>query len=159
MQRMGGMGPRGFLTDAEKANQPKITKDLLRRIVSYMLPYKVKFILVFITILISSVLGLLPAIITGRIVDQAIVPGGQLSRLVWLLLASLATLTASQLVSLLTTYLNAWISQHIIYDMKNQMYAHLQRMSHQFFTTETTMPSRMPTSSAPRQKPSPWLWI
>ena len=136
MQRMGGMGPRGFLTDAEKANQPKITKDLLRRIVSYMLPYKVKFILVFITILISSVLGLRPAIITGRIVDQAIVPGGQLSRLVWLLLASLATLIASQLVSLLTTYLNAWISQHIIYDMKNQMYAHLQRMSHQFFTTE-----------------------
>ena len=133
---MGPMGPRGFLTDEEKANQPKVTKELLKRIVSYMLPYKVKFLLVFCTIIVSAVLGLLPAVITGRIVDQAIVPDGKISLLIWLLLASLATLTASQLVSLLTTYLNAWISQHIIYDMKNQMYAHLQRMSHGFFTTE-----------------------
>ena len=45
-------------------------------------------------------------------------------------------LTASQAVTVLTGYLNAWISQHIIFDMKNQMYAHLQKMSHAFFTGE-----------------------
>ena len=136
MARMSGpMGPRGFLTDEEKANMPEITGDLLKRIFSYMIPYKVKFLLVFVTILVSAVLGLLPSIITGKIVDQALT-GKDITLLIKLLLASLATLTASQLVSLLTTYLNAWISQHIIYDMKNQMYRHLQQMSHRFFTTE-----------------------
>jgi len=132
MQRMG---PRGFLTDEEKNNLPTVTWKLIRRILGYLTPYWSRFVLVFITIILSSVLGLLPSIITGRIVDEALV-GESMSLLIQLLLAALATLTASQLVSLLTTYLNAWISQHIIFDMKNQMYHHLQRMSHAFFTSE-----------------------
>ena len=132
MQRMG---PRGFLTDEEKNNLPTVSWALIRRILDYLAPYWSKFVLVFVTIILSSVLGLLPSIITGRIVDEALV-GESMKLLIQLLLAALATLTASQLVSLLTTYLNAWISQHIIFDMKNQMYGHLQRMSHAFFTSE-----------------------
>ena len=132
MQRMG---PRGFLTDEEKNNLPTVTWDLIKRILGYLTPYWSHFVLVFITIILSSVLGLLPSIITGRIVDEALV-GESMALLIKLLLAALVTLTASQLVGLLTTYLNAWISQHIIYDMKNQMYGHLQRMSHAFFTSE-----------------------
>ena len=133
MARM--MNPRGFLTEQEKANMPSVTWDLIRRILGYLTPYWTRFVLVFATILISSVLGLLPSIITGRNVDQALV-GEDLALLIKLLLAALATLGASQLVTVLTSYLNAWISQHIIFDMKNQMYGHLQRMSHAFFTSE-----------------------
>ena len=133
MQRM--MGPRGFLTDQEKENLPDVTWGLIRRILSYLAPYWTKFLLVFATIILSAVLGLLPSIITGRIVDEALV-GQSMALLIRLLLAALVTLFASQVVSLLTTYLNAWISQHIIFDMKNEMYAHLQRMSHAFFTSE-----------------------
>ena len=132
MQRMG---PRGFLTEEEKNNLPTVTWALIKRILGYLTPYWTKFVMVFITIIISSVLGLLPSIITGRIVDEALV-GESMALLIKLLLAALVTLTASQLVSLVTTYLNAWISQHIIFDMKNQMYHHLQRMSHGFFTSE-----------------------
>ena len=132
MQRMG---PRGFLTDQEKENLPKVTWPLIRRILSYLTPYWVRFVLVFVTILLSSVLGLLPSIITGRIVDEALV-GESMTLLMQLILAALATMIASQLVTVLTSYLNAWISQHIIFDMKNQMYAHLQQMSHAFFTSE-----------------------
>ena len=133
MQRM--LGPRGFLTDQEKANLPDVSWGLIRRILSYLAPYWAKFVLVFITIILSAVLGLLPSIITGRIVDEALV-GQSMALLIRLLLAALVTLFASQVVSLMTTYLNAWISQHIIFDMKNEMYAHLQRMSHAFFTSE-----------------------
>ena len=136
MARMNGpMGPRGFLTDEEKANLPKVTGSLIKRILGYLTPYWARFLMVFGTILISSVLGLLPSIITGRIVDQALV-GENMKLLIKLLLAALITTFASQGVSLLTTYLNAWISQHIIFDMKNQMYRHLQQMSHAFFTSE-----------------------
>ena len=127
--------PRGFLTEEEKDNLPIVTWDLIRRILGYLTPYWTKFVLVFITIILSSVLGLLPSIITGRIVDEALV-GQNMRLLIELLLAALVTLTASQMVSVLTTYLNAWISQHIIFDMKNQMYKHLQQMSHAFFTSE-----------------------
>lgn len=127
--------PRGFLTEEEKDNLPTVSWGLIKRILGYLTPYWSKFILVFVTIILSSILGLLPSIITGKIVDEALV-GQNMKLLIQLLLAALVTLSASQLVSVFTTYLNAWISQHIIFDMKNQMYRHLQQMSHAFFTSE-----------------------
>ncbi|MBP3895053.1 MAG: ABC transporter ATP-binding protein, partial [Mogibacterium sp.] len=130
-----GLGPRGFLTDEEKQNMPKVTKALLTRILSYLKPYWLQFVFVFIAILLSATVGLLPSIITGRIVDEALV-GRNMELLIKLLIAAFAALTISQLVGVLENYINAWISQRIIFDMRNQMYRHLQFMPHSFFTTE-----------------------
>ena len=131
----GGLGPRGHLTDAEKANKPKVTKSLLLRIGSYLKPYWLQFLFVFIAILLSATIGLLPSIITGRIVDHALIDRN-LSELIRLCLAALGAIAVSQLIGLVENYINSWISQRIIYDMKNQMYSHLQQMPHAFFTTE-----------------------
>lgn len=131
----GGLGPRGFLTDEEKANMPKVDKKLILRIFSYMKPYLFQFILVFVVILISSVVGLLPSIITGRIVDEALI-GEDMKLLIKLLIAAFVALAVSQIIGVLEGYINAWISQRIIFDMKNQMYNHLQHMPHSFFTSE-----------------------
>ena len=130
-----GLGPRGFLTEEEKQNMPKVDSALIRRILSYLLPYRLQFVLVFVTILVSAVLGLLPSIITGRIVDEALV-GKNMALLVRLLSLAFVTLSASQVISVLESYINSWISQRIIFDMKNQMYDHLQHMPHAFFTSE-----------------------
>ena len=129
------MGPRGFLTDEEKQNMPKVTKELIVRILSYLKPYWLQFILVFAAILLSATVGLLPSIITGKIVDQALV-GEDLALLIQLLLMAFCALAVSQIIGVLESYINAWISQRIIFDMKNQMYHHLQYMPHSFFTTE-----------------------
>lgn len=129
------LGPRGFLTDEEKANMPKVTKELLLRILSYLKPYWVQFVLVFVAIILSASVGLLPSIITGRIVDEALV-GKDLQLLIKLLALSFGTLLASQVIGVLENYINSWISQRIIFDMKNQMYDHLQHMPHSFFTSE-----------------------
>ena len=131
----GGLGPRGFLTDEEKQNMPKVTKQLLLRILSYLKPYWLQFLLVFLAILLSATVGLLPSIITGRIVDEALV-GKDLKLLIQLLLLAFGTMAASQIIGVLESYINAWISQRIIFDMKNQMYDHLQHMPHAFFTAE-----------------------
>ena len=129
------MGPMSFLTEEEKQNMPKVSKALLIRIMSYLKPYWLQFIFVFIAILLSATVGLLPSILTGRIVDEALV-GKDMELLIKLLLAAFAALTVSQLVGVLENYINAWISQRIIFDMRNQMYKHLQYMPHSFFTTE-----------------------
>ena len=130
-----GMGPRGFLTEEEKKNMPKVSGALIVRILSYLKPYWFQFVLVFAAILLSSVLGLLPSIITGKIVDEALV-GKNLALLIKLLILAFLTLAGSQIISVLESYINAWISQRIIFDMKNQMYDHLQHMPHAFFTSE-----------------------
>ncbi len=141
MPPMGGPGgppPRGmrnFLTEEEKANKPKVTKAMIIRILSYLKPYWLQFIFVFIMIFLSSVVGLLPSIITGKIVDEALY-GKDMQLLLILSGASFGTLLLSRVITVLESYVNPWISQQIIYDMKNQMYDHLQHMSHRFFSTE-----------------------
>ncbi len=130
-----GRGPRNFLTEEEKKNKPKVTKALLARILSYLRPYWLQFLFVFVAILLSATVGLLPSIIMGRIVDEALI-GKDMALLIQLLLMAFVTLAVSQIIGVLESYINAWISQRIIYDMKNQMYYHLQRMPHAFFTSE-----------------------
>lgn len=131
----GGLGPRGHLTEEEKANKPKVTKALLLRIAGYLKPYWLQFLFVFLAILLSATIGLLPSIITGRIVDHALIERN-LSELIHLCLAALGAIAVSQIIGLVENYINSWISQRIIYDMKNQMYGHLQQMPHAFFTSE-----------------------
>jgi len=134
----GGPGPRGpikFLTEEEKKSMPKVTKELIFRILSYLRPYWLQLLLVLLAIVLSASVGLLPSIITGRVVDEALV-GKDMKLLVELLLMAFVTLAVSQVISVLESYINAWISQRIIFDMKNQMYDHLQHMPHSFFSTE-----------------------
>lgn len=114
---------------------PKVTKELLLRILSYLKPYWLQFLMVFVAILLSAAVGLMPSVITGRIVDEALV-GRNMELLIKLLIMAFVTLAASQIIGVLESYINAWISQRIIFDMKNQMYDHLQHMPHSFFTTE-----------------------
>ena len=80
-----GLGPRGFLTEEEKQDLPKVDGALIGRILSYLKPYWLQFILVFVTILLSAVIGLFPSIITGKIVDEALV-GQNMALLVKLLI-------------------------------------------------------------------------
>lgn len=131
-----GGGPRGYLTEEEKESRPRVTKKLLMRILGYLKPYKWRFIAVFVAILISAVLGLFPSIITGKIVDAIISDSREIKILAQLVVLAFVVLAAAQIISVLEQYINSWISQKIIYDMRNQMYDHLQHMPHSFFTNE-----------------------
>ncbi len=134
MQRMGGPMGRGFMSEEEKANRPKVTMALLRRVFSYLKPYWKQFLLILTAIAVSSLLGLYPSVLTGRIVD-ALANREGIHILVRLILLSLAVTLGSNLIGVGQNYLNTWIAQHITLDMRNMMYAHLQKMSQRFFTT------------------------
>ncbi|MBO4384340.1 MAG: ABC transporter ATP-binding protein [Clostridia bacterium] len=130
----GGMHGRGFLTDEEKKNRPKVTWPLIKRILSYLKPYWKQMAIVLLCIIVSSVLGLLPSVLTGRIIDEGLI-GRNLKMLITLILVSLGVTFASHLIGVGESYLNNWIAQHISFDMRNNMYRHLQKMSQRFFTT------------------------
>ncbi len=134
MQRMGGPMGRGFMTEEEKKNRPKVTKALLLRVFSYLRPYWKQFLLILACIAVSSLLALYPNVLTGRIVDALAEKQG-IEILVKLIVLSLAVTVGSSLIGVGQNYLNSWIAQHITFDMRNKMYAHLQQMSQRFFTT------------------------
>ena len=137
MPPMGGPGgPRGaqFLTEEEKSNRPKVTKELLSRIFAYLKPYWKQMIIVFAAIAVSSILNLLPSVLTGKIIDEGLI-GRSINKLVLFILLSLGVTLAANLIGVLESYMNTWIAQHITYDMRNTMYRHLQKMSQRFFTS------------------------
>ncbi|MBP3568381.1 MAG: ABC transporter ATP-binding protein [Lachnospiraceae bacterium] len=135
MPPMGG-GPmgRGYLTEEEKANRPKVTLPLLKRIFSYLTPYWKQLVIVLVCIIASSVLGLLPSVLTGRIIDEGLI-GQNLKMLIILIVASLGVSLGSNLIGVAESYLNNWIAQHLTFDLRNKMYGHLQKMSQGFFTS------------------------
>lgn len=132
------MPPRGmnrsFLTEEEKANRPKVTLPLLKRVFSYLLPYWKQMTAVLVCIVLSSVLSLLPSVLTGRIIDEGLI-GRDMRMLVMLISASLGVTLGANLIRVAESYLNNWIAQHITFDMRNKMYRHLQQMPQSFFTS------------------------
>ena len=135
----GGRGPGGpmrnaFLTEEEKAGSPKVTPALLKRIFSYLMPYKKQLVLVIVCIIASSFMSLMPSILTGKIIDEGLIKL-DLKALVFYIALSLAVTLLANLIGVAESYISTWIAQHITYDMRNQMYAHLQKMSQRFFTS------------------------
>ena len=131
---MGGPMGGQFLTEEEKKNQPKVTPELLKRVFSYLKPYTKQLILVLLCIIVSSFFSLLPSIIKGKILDDGLLKQ-DFKALVYYIVLSLAVTLAASLIGVAETYINTWIAQHITFDMRNQMYQHLQKMSQRFFTT------------------------
>jgi len=142
----GGGGMRGGrfigrpMTDEEKASVPKITKALIFRALSYLKPYKLQLALIMLLIVISSVISLLPTMITGQIIDNGFPsaknPNGNFNLLMILLAASFGLFIFSGLLGVLQNYINTWMSQHIVFDMRNQMFRHIENMAYRFFTNE-----------------------
>ena len=134
----GGRGPGGpgghYMTEEEKAAQPKVTPQLLRRVFSYLKPYWKQFLLVMLCIGVSSVFQLMPSILTGKMIDEGLI-GRDLRLLVIYIGASLGVTLAANLIGVAESYINAWIAQHITFDMRNNMFRHLQSMSQRFFTS------------------------
>ena len=117
----------------EKIEMPKVTKQMLARILSYFRPYRLRLFLVIASILMTSILGLVPPVLIKNIIDKAL-PQKNLKLLSLFIFVSIGTTILLGLLQVAQSYLSVWLSKHIILNMKNQMYAHLQHMSLNFYS-------------------------
>lgn len=117
--------------------KPELKKESLLRILRYFKPYSKPAALVVLFILLAAGLGLLQPLLIKWVVDLAI-PHGDTALLNGLVAAMLAAAVLQGLFGVGQTYLNAKIGQGVMYDIRNQMYHHLHRMSMRFFTSTKT---------------------
>ena len=129
-----GPGSRNFMSEEEKQNLPQVTPELLKRVFSYLAPYWKQLALTLLCIVFSSIMTLMPSILTGKIIDEGLI-GRDFNKLILYIVLSLAVTAGANLIGVAESYLNTWIAQHITFDMRNQMYSHLQNMSQRFFTS------------------------
>lgn len=129
-----GPGSRNFMSEEEKKNLPQVTPELIKRVFSYLTPYWKQLALTLLCIIFSSVMSLMPSVLTGKIIDEGLI-GRDFNKLILYIVLSLAVTAGANLIGVAESYLNTWIAQHITFDMRNQMYSHLQSMSQRFFTS------------------------
>lgn len=127
----GGGGRFHYLDDEAK---PKMNKAMFKRIFKYYLPYWRLLVLLVVCIVVTSLLGLVPSLLTKEIIDKAL-PDKNFRLLVNMILLSFATTVVSGLISVGQTYLNSRISKNIMFDLRNAMYGHLQYMPISFFSS------------------------
>lgn len=113
--------------------KPKVTRALLRRVLSYAMPYRRQIVILLATILTSTGLSLLTPLILRDLIDNTI-PNKDINRLIMLSVALLFIPAISGGMNIIQRRLNATIGEGVIYDLRVAVFAHLQRMSLRFFT-------------------------
>jgi ATP-binding cassette subfamily B protein len=128
-----GGGWWSFLRYDESKDRPQVTRQLLLRVLGYARSYWRSLSLVLVAIGVTSLLGLVPPLLIRDLIDN-VLPNEDYARLNLLALGMIGIPIVSGLIGVGQRYLGARIGEGIIFDLRQAMYDHLQRMSLRFFT-------------------------
>ena len=112
--------------------------NLYLRLLSYVKPYWKSTVVTLIAMLVVSVGNLVPTWIAGRIVIDGVIVQRDVSRLHWIALLLLGIYLVKSIGVMLAEWLSHEIAEKIIYDMRTQIYSHLQKLSFRFHKDSTT---------------------
>ncbi len=118
---------------SEAEAKANISWQLVRRVLAYAQPYRKKIVVVLILILIQTVIGLLTPLIFRQLIDVTL-PQGNAEQLNILALGLVAIPLFSSIIGIIIRRLESAVGEGVIYRLRCQLYAHLQRMSLRFFT-------------------------
>jgi len=130
---MHGSGWWTFIRHDESNGRTRLDRQLLRRVFEYARPYWGLVALVLLTITITSLLELIPPLLYRDLIDN-VIPNKSFQRLNWLALGMIGIPLLSGLIGVAERYFSARAGEGIIFDLRQQMYSHLQTMSLRFFT-------------------------
>jgi ATP-binding cassette subfamily B protein len=118
----------------EEQDRPNLDRALLRRVLRYAKPYRGLLALILVTIVVITLVSLVPPLLMRDLIDRAI-PDEDLSRVTFLGLLMVAVPLINGMVGVLQRWASAKAGEGIIFDLRTDVYSHLQRMSLGFFTT------------------------
>lgn len=117
----------------ESKGKARVDRKLLRRIQEYARPYWGNITIVLISIIVISFIELIPPLIFRRFID-VVIPSKDFRQLTILALAMIAIPVLSGLIGIIERYFSAKAGEGIIFDLRQEMYDHITRMSLRFFT-------------------------
>ncbi|MCA1709971.1 MAG: ABC transporter ATP-binding protein, partial [Actinobacteria bacterium] len=113
-----------------------------RRIVKTFRPYRKKMTLVGVLILVTSGIGLINPLLIKVFFSNVLLsdadPVARLRLLFIVVGVMIFTPILGGALGLWQTYTNNVVGQHVMQDLRNSLYAHLQHMSLKFFTSTRT---------------------
>ena len=125
------------MSSDQSVKHQKLKAGTLKRIFSFALPYR-KFLVIFIfTVIIDAILVVATPLLLRSLVDEGVIPGHPdvVTRYA-LIVAALAIGDAA--FSMLGRWFSSRIGEGLIYDLRSQVFEHVQKQSIAFFTRTQT---------------------
>ncbi|MCP3992007.1 MAG: ABC transporter ATP-binding protein [Actinomycetia bacterium] len=123
--------------DPSSVKDAKVDRESAQRIWRFASPYRGLVGGFLATVVVSAVLGLVPPLLFGRIIDQAIPDDDRGLLAVFAALIVGASLL-SGIVGLFERYWSARVGEGVIYDLRVALFDHVQKLPLTFFTRTQT---------------------
>ena len=115
----------------------QMNRQTMRRVLGYVRPYRAMLIGFVIAVVIDAVVTAIPPLLPRSLIDTAL-PEHSRSLVAILAATAVALAFADAFLSLLQRWFSARMGEGLIYDMRVQLFDHVQRMPISFFTRTQT---------------------
>ena len=132
----GWMAMRALSSD-QSVKDVKLKPGTLKRILKYAIPYRYTFVYFFIALIVDSFLTIATPLLLKRLIDDGVIPkdAALVTRLA-LLVGLIAILSAA--FNIVIRWWSSKIGEGLIYDLRSQVFEHIQSQSIAFFTRTQT---------------------
>jgi len=125
------------LTSDQSVKEQKLKSGTVSRIVTYAKPYKRSIFLFLITVVIDALLVVASPLILKKLIDEGVIPGDSKLVTQMALLVGLVAV-ADAITSLIGRWFSSRIGEGLIYDLRSEVFEHVQKQSIAFFTRTQT---------------------
>ena len=132
----GWMALRTLSSDQSVKNA-KLKPGTLKRIFAYAIPYKSVFALFLICLIADAVLTVATPLLLRELIDNGVIPKDR-SVVTTMAVAVALLAIASALINIVVRWISAKIGEGLIYDLRSQVFRHVQEQSIAFFTRTQT---------------------
>ena len=127
---------RSFASD-DSVTRQRLAPGIAGRIARYARPYLRVIVPFLVVVAVSAVLGIVTPLLFKAIIDDGIVPRN-LSLVIWLSVGVAGVALLEAVLSLLQRWYSARLGEGLIYDLRAEVYDHVQRMPVAFFVRAQT---------------------
>ena len=137
---MGGLAGMGAGAAAPGQAGEPADRRTLRRVVSSFAPYRRRVAAVALLVVVTAGVGVVNPLLVEVVFDDALFCDGcpDVGLLSWLVAAMVALPVMTGSLGIWQTYLTNALGQRVMQDLRNALYAHLQKMPLRFFTATRT---------------------
>ena len=120
------------LNKEEEVQQRPFHLGLTMQLLSYLKPHRSRVILAFATIVLAAVSSQAGPWLTQVAVDEHII-NGDWEGLKWMIIAFFLSVAVQYVAQYAQTMVTGMMGQHVMYDMRRDIFAHLQRLPLSYF--------------------------
>lgn len=132
----GWMALRTLSSD-QSVKSAKLKPGTLKRIFAYAIPYKSTFLLFLFCLIVDAFLTVATPLLLRELIDDGVIPKDRaVVTTMAVAVAVLAILTAA--INIVVRWISAKIGEGLIYDLRSQVFRHVQEQSIAFFTRTQT---------------------